>query len=62
MRGHRSFANLHRTDCNDARCLTGVTDSISGAIFRTYDGLNHVLSETTPQGSVAYTYDLEERA
>jgi RHS repeat-associated protein len=41
--------------------LTGVTDSITGAISRTYDGLNHVLSETTPLGSVAYTYDSDER-
>jgi RHS repeat-associated protein len=41
--------------------LTGVSDSITGAISRTYDGLDHVLSETTPQGSVAYTYDLDER-
>ena len=39
--------------------LTGVTDSITGSISRTYDGLNHLLSETTPLGSVAYTYDLD---
>lgn len=41
--------------------LTGVTDSVTGAISRSYDGLDHLLSETTPQGSVAYTYDADER-
>lgn len=41
--------------------LTGVTDSIGGSISRTYDGLDRLLSETTPQGSVGYTYDADER-
>jgi RHS repeat-associated protein len=37
--------------------LMQVNDSISGTITRTYDGLNQLTSETTPQGSVSYTYD-----
>jgi len=41
--------------------LTGVADSIAGDISRSYDGLDHLLSETTSLGSVAYTYDADER-
>lgn len=41
--------------------MTGISDSITGAISRSYDGFDHVLSETTPQGSVAYTYDADGR-
>jgi len=41
--------------------LTGITDSITGAINRSYDGLDDLVSETTPQGSVAYTYDADRR-
>jgi RHS repeat-associated protein len=38
-----------------------VVDSIAGTIMRTYDGLNRLTSETTPQGSVSYTYDAAGR-
>jgi RHS repeat-associated protein len=41
--------------------MTGITDSITGAIARNYDGLDDLLSETTPQGTVAYTYDADRR-
>ncbi len=41
--------------------LTQVVDSISGTTTRTYDGLDRMLSETTPQGMVSYTYDADER-
>jgi RHS repeat-associated protein len=41
--------------------LTGVTDTTSGTISRSYDGLDQVLTETTPQGLVTYTYDADER-
>jgi RHS repeat-associated protein len=41
--------------------LTGITDSITGVISRTYDGLDDLILETTPQGSVAYTYDADKR-
>ena len=37
--------------------LTQIVDSIAGTITRTYDGLDRLTSETTPQGSVSYTYD-----
>lgn len=41
--------------------LTSLSDSIAGSISRSYDGLDHLLSETTTLGSVAYTYDADER-
>lgn len=37
--------------------VTQIVDSINGTITRTYDGLDRLSSETTPQGSVSYTYD-----
>ncbi len=37
--------------------LAQVVDSLSGTITRSYDGLNRLLSETTPQGTVSYAYD-----
>src|SRR3989442_6777820 len=37
--------------------LTQIADSISGTITRTYHDLDHLTSETTPQGSVSSTYD-----
>src|SRR5205085_611977 len=38
---------------------TQIVDSASGTITRTYDGFDRILSETTPQGSVTYNYDVE---
>jgi YD repeat-containing protein len=38
-----------------------VVDSIAGTITRTYDSLDRLISETTPQGSVSYTYDAAGR-
>lgn len=32
--------------------LTQIADSVSGTTTRTYDNLNRLTSETTPQGSV----------
>ncbi len=32
-------------------------DSIAGTITRTYDGLDRLTSETTPQGAINYSYD-----
>jgi YD repeat-containing protein len=32
-------------------------DSVSGTITRTYDNLDRLKTETTPLGSIAYTYD-----
>jgi len=37
--------------------LTQVVDTVSGTITRVYDNLDRLTSETTPQGSVSYTYD-----
>lgn len=41
--------------------VTAVTDSLTGRITRTYDDLDHLLTETTPQGFVSYTYDVVGR-
>lgn len=41
--------------------LTQVQDSLGGTITRSYDGLDRILSETTPQGTVTYTYDAAGR-
>src|SRR5262245_11254231 len=37
--------------------FTQMVDSISGTITRTYDNLDRLTQETTPQGTVSYTYD-----
>src|SRR5262249_22670484 len=37
------------------------TDSISGIINRGYDDLDRLTSESTPQGSISYTYDNANR-
>ena len=41
--------------------VTQVSDSLAGNITRSYDGLDRLVSETTPQGSIGYTYDLAGR-
>lgn len=41
--------------------LTATADSISGNMSWTYDGLNNLTSEASPQGSVAYQYDAASR-
>ena len=37
--------------------VTSVVDSLAGSITRTYDGMDGVTSESSPQGAVSYTYD-----
>jgi YD repeat-containing protein len=41
--------------------LTQAADSIAGTITRSYDGLDRVTQEQTPQGIVGYTYDNASR-
>jgi RHS repeat-associated protein len=41
--------------------LTQVVDSVGGTITRTYDTLNRLHNETTPQGSITYSYDNADR-
>jgi YD repeat-containing protein len=41
--------------------LWKVVDSIAGTITRTWDGLDRLTSETTPEGGISYTYDAADR-
>ena len=41
--------------------LTNIVDSVSGSIARNLDGLDNLLSEATPQGTVSYTYRADGR-
>jgi RHS repeat-associated protein len=41
--------------------LTQVQDSIGGTATRSYDGLDRLISETTPQGTMSYSYDTAGR-
>jgi RHS repeat-associated protein len=41
--------------------VTQVADSIGGTITRNYDSFDRLTSETTPEGSIAYTYDALHR-
>jgi YD repeat-containing protein len=41
--------------------LIQVVDSITGAISRSYDGLDRLTSEVSPRGSVSYSYDAAGR-
>jgi RHS repeat-associated protein len=41
--------------------LTAAVDSSEGSITKTYDDLNRLITETTPQGSVSYGYDNASR-
>jgi RHS repeat-associated protein len=41
--------------------ITQIVDSANGTIIRSYDALDRLLSETTPQGSVSYAYDAAGR-
>ena len=41
--------------------ITQIVDSANGTLSRSYDGLNRLTSETTPQGSVSYAYDAAGR-
>jgi YD repeat-containing protein len=44
-----------------ANRLTQLVDSVSWTITLTYDNLDRLISETTPQGTVSYTYDAAGR-
>lgn len=41
--------------------MTQAVDSIAGTVSRSYDGLDDLLSETTPPGAISYQYDLAKR-
>lgn len=41
--------------------LRQIVDSLGGTITRTYDDLDHMTQETTPQGSVSSTWDSADR-
>jgi RHS repeat-associated protein len=37
------------------------SDSVTGVVVRTYDNLDRLVGEVTPQGSLSYTYDAADR-
>jgi YD repeat-containing protein len=41
--------------------VTDIVDSAAGTIARTYDLLDRLTEETTPEGTVTYTYDTADR-
>jgi len=41
--------------------VTQIADSVNGTITRSYDSLDRLTEETTPQGTVDYTYDAAGR-
>jgi len=41
--------------------LLTATDSLIGTITRSYDAVNRLVSEVTPQGAITYSYDLAGR-
>lgn len=41
--------------------LTSAVDSVTGTITHTYDGLDRLTSEATPEGTVTYAYDGADR-
>ena len=50
------------TDTYDDRDrVRQIVDSVSGTIAHEYDDLDRLLSETTPQGAITYTYDAANR-
>jgi RHS repeat-associated protein len=55
---YESTINLNYDNGNR---LTNIVDSTSGTISRTYDGLDHLTGETTPQGTLTYVYDAAGR-
>ena len=43
------------------RVTTEIADSVNGTITRQYHGLNRLTQETTQEGTISYTYDLDGR-
>ncbi len=52
-----SLTNAHDPVGN----LLTATDSLTGPITRSYDPLNRLVGEVTPQGAIAYAYDVANR-
>lgn len=50
-----SASTVHTWDDGDR--LTQVSDSLADTITRTYDDLERLKREVTPEGTVTYTYD-----
>lgn len=56
-----TFASTTAFTYDGAGRLSQVDDSISGTITRTWDDLDRLTNETTPQGSLTYGYDIANR-
>ena len=56
-----TFPCFSEAFCLAGKWVTQIVDTVNGTITRTYDGLDRLTSETTPKGSVSYTYDNANR-
>ncbi len=61
-RGRRTLTTYHDASTaiygyDTGNRLTSIVDSVSGSITRSYDGLDRLTQEQTPQGTVSYVYD-----
>ncbi|MGE0464157.1 MAG: RHS repeat domain-containing protein [Vicinamibacterales bacterium] len=56
-----TYESTVATTFDEGNRVVTLVDSQAGTIQRTYDGLDRLVTETTPQGSVTYTYDAAGR-
>ena len=56
---HQGQRELRRVP--DANRVTEIVDSVAGTIEHTYDALDRLTEEVTPEGTVTYTYDDADR-
>jgi len=56
-----SFQNNTAYTFDGVNRLKVITDSLSGAINRNYDGLDDLNSESSPQGTINYNFDSDRR-
>jgi RHS repeat-associated protein len=56
-----TYASTISTMYDPADAVTEVVDSVGGTIGRTYDLLDRLTEEVTPEGTITYTYDGADR-
>jgi len=58
VQGHTTtYQSTTNYTYDGASRITQLTDSVSGTITNSFDGLDRLTSQITPQGSISYTYD-----